>query len=91
MPLFIGNVWKVCAQPTVMRWRDTVRSLEPAPEMALVGKTERRRHVHRLLAQRQQLTRFGQPQLDQPRVRCQVELALKAAREGKTVGARLPR
>jgi hypothetical protein len=83
--LFSGNVWKVCAQPTVMGWRNTVCPLEPAPEVALVGKAQSRGDINRLLTARQALACFCQPQLDKPGVRSKVEFAFKTARQGKPV------
>ena len=91
MPLFIGNVWKVCAQPAVMSRRDTIRALEPAPEMALIGKTKRGGYHHRLFASPKQLTGFCQPQLNQPRVRGKMELPLKTAGQRKAICTRFPR
>lgn len=90
MPLFSGNVWKVCAQPTVVGRRDTVSPLEPAAQMALIGKPQRRRHIDGLIPTRQKLPRFGQPQLNEPGMRRQVELSLKAAGKREAIGAGLP-
>lgn len=90
MPLFSGNVWKVCAQPSVMSRRYAISPLKPAPKVALIGKTQRGRDINGLIPSRQQLPRFGQPQLDKPGMRGQMELALEAAREREAIGAGHP-
>ena len=91
VPLFSGNVWKVCAQPTVVCRRNTVRPLEPATKMALIGKTYCRRHINRQFPIRQHLSGLCQAQLDKPGVRRKVKFALKAAGERKAIRPRLPR
>ena len=90
MPLFSGNVWKVCAQLTVMCRRNPVRPLEPAPKMTLIGKAQRCRHSDGLFPSRQELTCFCQPQLDKPGMRCHMEFSLETTGEGKAVCPCLP-
>lgn len=91
MPLFSGNVWKVCAQPTVMGWRDPICPLKPPAKMALIGETQGRSYVGRLIAARQSLPCFRQTKLDKPGVRSQMKFTFKTTCQREAVGARLPR
>jgi hypothetical protein len=59
--------------------------------MALIGKTHCGSHINGLVATRQQLSGLCQTKLNKPCVWRQVELALKTARQGKAIRARLAR
>jgi hypothetical protein len=59
--------------------------------MALIGKSHCGSHINRLVTTRQQLSGLCQAQLNKPCVWRQVELALKTARQGKAIRARLAR